>query len=134
MIACLRKYDGISIEQLKAVLEEHKSALATPPFSRSDGIDHRGIIDDIHAVLFLRSQSERQAELASPRPGEVWQYFDGRRYRVLLLARDHETLEEIVVCEALYDNLESKFWIFSSKIFVGQVKVGSRETPYFKRV
>ncbi len=44
------------------------------------------------------------------------------RYRLLVLGRNVETLEEYVVYEALYDNEVSKVWIRAKESFIGEAK------------
>lgn len=44
----------------------------------------------------------------------------GRKYKLVALAKDSSSLEELVVYEALYDNKVSKIWVRSKKGFMGE--------------
>lgn len=43
----------------------------------------------------------------------------GNRYKIVALAKDSKTLEELVVYEALYDNSVSKIWVRPKENFLG---------------
>ncbi|MCX6712853.1 MAG: DUF1653 domain-containing protein [Candidatus Vogelbacteria bacterium] len=44
-------------------------------------------------------------------PGQIWKNNKrGGTYKIIALAKHSETLEDMVVYEALYDNDLSKFW------------------------
>lgn len=51
--------------------------------------------------------------------GKTYRHFKGNLYKVLNIAYDTETLEEMVVYEALYD--EHKVWVRSKKDFLSKV-------------
>lgn len=55
----------------------------------------------------------------------------GNEYRVICLAKHSETLEDVVVYEALYDNKESKFWVRPAIMFTEMVTINGAETPRF---
>ena len=44
----------------------------------------------------------------------------GTRYKLLAVARDSKTLEDVVVYEALYDNNVSKVWARPKESFIGE--------------
>jgi len=46
----------------------------------------------------------------------------GKLYRLLSVAKHHQSLEEYVVYEALYDNQVSKVWMRSKEEFLGEAK------------
>ena len=50
---------------------------------------------------------------------------NGKKYRVIGVAKHSETLEDMVVYEALYDNEVSKLWVRSLEMFVGEVEFNS---------
>ena len=50
-----------------------------------------------------------------------YRHFKGGEYNVIALAKHSETLEELVVYEALYDNMVSKFWVRPAKMFFDKV-------------
>lgn len=55
----------------------------------------------------------------------------GNEYRVVCLAKHSETLEDLVVYEALYDNKESKFWVRPAAMFTEMVTINGAQTPRF---
>ncbi len=56
----------------------------------------------------------------------------GNLYRVIAIAKHSETLEELVVYEALYDNPESKIWVRPKKMFEEIVVLDGQKLPRFK--
>lgn len=50
------------------------------------------------------------------------------------MAKDSETLADVVVYEALYDNDKSKYWVRPVAEFEGQVEVGGKKVPRFVKV
>jgi len=63
-----------------------------------------------------------------PRPGR-YRHYKGRDYRVLGLARHSETLEPLVVYQALYG--ESGLWVRPAAMFGETVFVDGRPLPRF---
>lgn len=55
----------------------------------------------------------------------------GNEYRVICLAKHSETLEDMVVYEALYGNKESKFWVRPAAMFMETVTINGVQTPRF---
>ena len=52
--------------------------------------------------------------------GAVYEHVKtGNHYRLLVVAKDSKSLEDIVVYEALYDNKISKKWVRTKESFVG---------------
>lgn len=63
----------------------------------------------------------------------VYEYYkSGKRYRVIGVAKHSETLEDLVVYEALYENEMSKLWVRPLKMFLEEVEVGGKQVPRFK--
>ena len=58
----------------------------------------------------------------------------GNFYRVIGVAKHSETLEELVVYKALYDNPTSKFWVRPIKMFLEKVKINGKKVSRFKYV
>lgn len=54
------------------------------------------------------------------------------RYRVLGVARHSETLEDLVVYEALYENEMSKLWVRPLEMFLGDVEIDGKAIPRFR--
>ncbi len=55
----------------------------------------------------------------------------GNKYRVICSAKHSETLEDLVVYEALYENEKSKFWVRPAAMFTELVTVNGAEMPRF---
>ena len=58
----------------------------------------------------------------------------GNYYKVIAIAKHSETLEDLVVYEALYDNPESKVWVRPLKMFTEKVEINGKKVPRFKFV
>ena len=69
----------------------------------------------------------------SVEPG-LYEHYKGKRYRVIGVAKHSETLEELVVYEALYENELSKLWVRPRAMFEDEVEVNGRRVPRFLRV
>jgi hypothetical protein len=65
---------------------------------------------------------------AEPRPGR-YRHYKGRDYRVLGIARHSETLEPLVVYQALYD--ERGLWVRPAAMFVETVEHHGVRVPRF---
>ena len=66
-----------------------------------------------------------------PQPG-LYRHYKGNEYRVLGLARHSETLEPLVVYQALYG--ERGTWVRPATMFVETGEVGGRRVARFARV
>lgn len=66
-----------------------------------------------------------------PKPG-LYRHYKGNEYRVLGLARHSETLEPLVVYQALYG--ERGTWVRPAGMFGETVEVAGRRVPRFTRV
>ena len=64
-------------------------------------------------------------------PGE-YEHYSGRRYRVIGVARHSETLEEMVVYEALYG--DGNRWVRPISMFLDEVEVDGVRRPRYKKV
>ena len=52
----------------------------------------------------------------------IYQHHKGMKYRVLGVAKHSETLEDLVVYEALYDNKVSKIWVRPLEMFLEKIE------------
>jgi hypothetical protein len=68
---------------------------------------------------------------AEPRPGR-YRHYKGNDYRVLGLARHSETLEPLVVYQALYG--ERGLWVRPAAMFNETVVIAGKRLPRFSRV
>jgi len=66
-----------------------------------------------------------------PRPGR-YRHYKGNEYRVVGLARHSETLEPLVVYDALYG--ERGRWVRPAAMFTETVALGGRRVPRFERI
>jgi hypothetical protein len=55
----------------------------------------------------------------------------GNKYRVHFIAKHSETLEDMVVYEALYNNEKSKYWVRPAKMFDEIVEINGNKVPRF---
>lgn len=71
-----------------------------------------------------------------PKPGLYKHYKTGNKYRVHYCAKHSETLEDMVVYEALYQT-ESRFWVRPVVMFMESVewpKGSGTEVPRFEYI
>ena len=64
--------------------------------------------------------------------GQKYRHFKGKEYLVLHVARHSETMEEMVVYQALYG--EKGIWVRPLDMFLEQVEVGGRWVNRFDRI
>lgn len=58
----------------------------------------------------------------------------GNLYSVLGVAKDSETLEDMVVYKCLYDNPTSDLWVRPQKMFLENVVINDQEVPRFEYI
>lgn len=63
-----------------------------------------------------------------------YKHYKGKEYRAISIAKHSETLEDMVIYEALYDNSESKVWVRPKKMFEENVEVDKKTVPRFKYI
>lgn len=56
-----------------------------------------------------------------PYKNGVYRHFKGNLYKVLTVGKDSETLETVVVYEALYDAPECRVWVRPLNMFFSEV-------------
>lgn len=56
----------------------------------------------------------------------------GNLYRVHFVAKHSETLEDLVLYEALYDNDKSKYWVRPVAMFEELVEIKGQKVPRFQ--
>ncbi|MDP1881007.1 MAG: DUF1653 domain-containing protein [Parachlamydiaceae bacterium] len=62
----------------------------------------------------------------------MYEHYKGFRYKVLAIARHSETLEELVVYQALYG--EKGSWVRPLAMFLEDVMIDEKPQPRFKLV
>lgn len=65
------------------------------------------------------------------REGAVYRHYKQGLYRVQAVVLHSETLEEMVVYEALYDNPKSRWWVRPLKMFLEGVERDGELLPRF---
>jgi hypothetical protein len=60
----------------------------------------------------------------------IWKHYKGKEYKVIGVAKHSETLEELVVYQALY--CERQLWVRPLKMFLEKVEVEGKKVPRFK--
>jgi hypothetical protein len=66
-----------------------------------------------------------------PRPGR-YRHYKGNEYRVIAIARHSETLEALVVYEALYG--ERGWWVRPAAMFTELIEIAGTRQPRFARL
>jgi len=66
-------------------------------------------------------------------PG-LYRHYKDKMYRVIGTARHSETLEKLVVYEALYENDLGKLWVRPAAMFAETVSVSGQTVPRFQRI
>ena len=81
----------------------------------------------------VRAADERPVASApaAPTPGR-YTHYKGGQYRVVGLARHSETLEPLVVYEALYG--AGGLWVRPAAMFTEEVTIGGVRQPRFRRL
>ena len=64
--------------------------------------------------------------------GAIYRHYKDMLYKVLGVVRHSETLEELVLYEALYENPSGKLWVRPKAMFLENVTVGKYHGPRFR--
>ncbi|MFM6926903.1 MAG: DUF1653 domain-containing protein [Bdellovibrio sp.] len=67
-----------------------------------------------------------------PVAGAIYQHYKGKMYRVIGVGKHSETLEDVVLYEALYDNPLGRLWSRPLGMWSESVIVNGQEVPRFK--
>ena len=70
------------------------------------------------------------------RPGK-YQHFKGKFYEVIGIGRHSETLEELVIYKAMYDDAKfgsNALWVRPKRMFLEEVEHQGKKVPRFKFV
>lgn len=65
---------------------------------------------------------------------EIYQHYKGKLYRYRGTARHSETLEELVLYEALYENKLGKIWVRPKSMFFENIEVDGKLVPRFRKI
>ena len=69
--------------------------------------------------------------------GAIYKHYKGHNYEIIGLARNSETLEEMVVYKALYESSEfgkDCLWVRPKEMFLENVIVDGQEIERFKKI
>lgn len=66
--------------------------------------------------------------------GGTYVHYKNKKYKVTGLARHSETLEELVVYEALYPNELGQIWVRPKRMFLEEVTTSDYQGPRFRLV
>lgn len=64
----------------------------------------------------------------------IYQHFKGMKYRVIGVAKHSETLEDMVIYEALYDNPVAKIWVRPAKMFTEIIEKDGKKLKRFEYI
>lgn len=64
--------------------------------------------------------------------GSLYEHYKGMRYKILAVGRHSETLEEVVVYQALYG--EGDVWVRPLNMFLEKITINGKLQPRFKRL
>lgn len=62
----------------------------------------------------------------------IYKHYKNKEYRVIGVAKHSETLEDLVVYEALYSSDLSQLWVRPLAMFQDKVTVDGKEVPRFE--
>jgi hypothetical protein len=64
--------------------------------------------------------------------GDLYEHYKGHHYKIFAIARHSESLEELVIYQALYGNNE--VWVRPLDLFLEEVIINERSQPRFKLI
>lgn len=67
-------------------------------------------------------------------PTGIYQHYKGGKYLVLGVAKHSETLEDMVMYVALYDNDLANLWVRPLSMFTEQIEVEGKKVPRFTKI
>lgn len=65
-------------------------------------------------------------------PGAIYQHYKGKHYRVIGVGKHSETLEDVVLYEALYDNPLGRLWCRPLQMWSELVEFEGQKVPRFQ--
>lgn len=67
------------------------------------------------------------------KPG-IYEHYKGKKYRVIDVGKHSETLEDLVIYEALYENKISNVWVRPLEMFTETIEIDGKKVPRFKYI
>ncbi|MGZ3769211.1 MAG: DUF1653 domain-containing protein [Bdellovibrio sp.] len=65
-------------------------------------------------------------------PGAIYQHYKGKHYRVIGVGKHSESLEDVILYEALYDNPLGRLWCRPVNMWSQLVDLNGEKIPRFK--
>jgi hypothetical protein len=66
-----------------------------------------------------------------PIPGAIYRHYKGKQYRVIGVGKHSESLEDVVLYEALYENPLGRLWSRPLGMWSELVEVDGKKVPRF---
>lgn len=67
-------------------------------------------------------------------PGTLVEHYKKKKYRIHSIAIHSESLDELVIYEALYENKLGQIWARPKKMFLETVNINGEEVPRFSKI
>lgn len=64
----------------------------------------------------------------------LYRHYKNKMYRALDIVRHSETLEEMVLYQALYENELGKLWVRPKAMFLEDIEIDGKMRPRFEKV
>jgi hypothetical protein len=64
--------------------------------------------------------------------GGLYEHYKGQHYRAHGIVRHSETLEELVLYEALYENKLGQMWVRPREMFLGEIELQGERKARFR--
>lgn len=65
-------------------------------------------------------------------PGAIYKHYKGQLYRVIGVGKHSESLDDVVMYEALYDNPLGRLWVRPLSMWAEMVDSNGERVPRFK--
>ena len=85
----------------------------------------------MQCLFFVSTNTQSQSSVVV---GGIYEHYKGKRYKVHGLVRHSESLEMLVLYEALYENELAKLWVRPEKNFLERVRFEDEWVPRFEIV
>ena len=69
-----------------------------------------------------------------PELGQLYKHYKGMRYKFLGIVRHSETLEELVLYEALYENKLGRIWVRPKEMFFEKIQINGQWVQRFEAI
>ena len=83
----------------------------------------------MQCLFFVSTSTQSQSSVVV---GGIYEHYKGKRYKVHGLVRHSESLEMLVLYEALYENELGKLWVRPEKMFLETIEFEGKEMPRFR--